>query len=118
LTSVVMVAGILVSWNIEKWVKEFYIFLILLGTGAYGFFIANDLFTMFLFFELAVIPKYLLISIWGSGRKEYSAMKLVLMLMGGSSLLLAGILGTYYQTIKTGGQPSWDLLTIGSLHFP
>jgi len=118
LTSVVMVSGILISWNIERWVKEFYIFLILLGTGAYGFFIANDLFTMFLFFELAVIPKYLLISIWGSGKKEYSAMKLVLMLMGGSSLLLAGILGTYYQTIHVGGEPTWDLLAIGALHLP
>lgn len=77
--------------------KEFYILLIYLGLGAYGFFIANDLFTMFLFFELAVIPKYLLIAIWGSGKKEFNAMKLVLILMFGSSLVLAGIIGTYYQ---------------------
>jgi NADH-quinone oxidoreductase subunit M len=118
LTSVVMVSGILVSWNIQKQVKEFYIYLILLGLGAYGFFIANDLFTMFLFFELAVIPKYLLISIWGSGKKEFNAMKLVLILMFGSSLVLAGILGTYYQTTVVGGIPSWDLITISSLDIP
>jgi NADH-quinone oxidoreductase subunit M len=118
LTSVVMVSGILVSWNIQTRVKEFYILLILLGLGAYGFFIANDLFTMFLFFELAVIPKYLLIAIWGSGKKEFNAMKLVLILMFGSSLVLAGILGTYYQTTIVGGNPSWDLLAIGALDIP
>jgi NADH-quinone oxidoreductase subunit M len=118
LTSVVMVSGILVSWNIQKQVKEFYILLILLGLGAYGFFIANDLFTMFLFFELAVIPKYLLIAMWGSGKKEFNAMKLVLILMFGSSLVLAGILGTYYQTTIVGGKQSWDILTIGALNIP
>ncbi|MCK7530125.1 MAG: hypothetical protein MZV63_03240 [Marinilabiliales bacterium] len=63
--------------------KEFFISLILLATGVFGFFISIDLFTMFLFYELAVIPMYLLIGIWGSGPKEYSAMKLTLMLMGG-----------------------------------
>ena len=118
LTSVVMVSGILISWNIQNQVKEFYILLMLLGLGAYGFFIANDLFTMFLFFELAVIPKYLLIAIWGSGKKEFNAMKLVLILMFGSSLVLAGILGTYYQAALVSGNPSWDLIAIGSLHIP
>ncbi len=117
LTSVVMVSGILISWNIQSQVKEFYILLILLGLGAYGFFIANDLFTMFLFFELAVIPKYLLIAIWGSGKKEFNAMKLVLIIMFGSSLVLAGIIGTYYQATLA-GNPSWDLMTIGSLNIP
>lgn len=118
LTSVVMVAGILISWNIQNQVKEFYVLLILLGLGAYGFFIANDLFTMFLFFELAVIPKYLLIAIWGSGKKEFNAMKLVLILMFGSSLVLAGILGTYYQTAVSGGTASWDLIEIGNMNIP
>jgi NADH-quinone oxidoreductase subunit M len=117
LTSVVMVSGILISWNIQNQVKEFYILLILLGLGAYGFFIANDLFTMFLFFELAVIPKYLLIAIWGSGKKEFNAMKLVLILMFGSSLVLAGIIGTYYQA-GLAGNATWDLMTIGSLNIP
>jgi len=118
LTSVVMVSGILISWNIQSQVKEFYILLVLLGLGAYGFFIANDLFTMFLFFELAVIPKYMLIAIWGSGKKEFNAMKLVLILMFGSSLVLAGILGTYYQATMISGNQTWDLMTIGALHIP
>lgn len=96
LTAFVVLAGILVSWNIEKMTKEFYFLLILLSLGAYGFFISLDLFVLFFFLEMAVIPKYLLIGIWGSGRKEYSANKLALMLMGGSALILVGMLGLYF----------------------
>ncbi|MEP7373513.1 MAG: NADH-quinone oxidoreductase subunit M [Chitinophagaceae bacterium] len=98
LTSFILVAGVLVSWNIEKMTKEFYFLLILLALGAYGFFISLDLFVLFFFLEISVIPKYLLIGIWGSGRKEYSANKLALMLMGGSALILVGILGLYFSS--------------------
>ncbi|HMO63559.1 MAG TPA: NADH-quinone oxidoreductase subunit M [Ferruginibacter sp.] len=96
LTAFVVIAGVLVSWKIEKMVKEFYAMLILLSLGAYGFFISLDLFSMFFFLELAVIPKYLLIGIWGSGKKEYAANKLALMLMCGSALVLVGMLGAYF----------------------
>ena len=96
LTAFVVVAGVLVSWHIEKMTKEFYFLLLLLGMGAYGFFISLDLFILFFFLEISVIPKYLLIGIWGSGKKEYSANKLALMLMGGSALILVGILGLYF----------------------
>lgn len=68
----------------------------LLSTGVYGFFISEDLFTMFMFYEVALIPMYLLIGYWGSGRKEYAAMKLTLMLMGGSALIIVGLIGIYY----------------------
>jgi len=88
LTSLVVFAGIFASWEVDFLTKEFFVSLILLATGVFGFFISLDLFTMFLFYELAVIPMYLLIGIWGSGPKEYSAMKLSLMLMGASALLL------------------------------
>ncbi len=124
LTSVVLVAGVLVSWNIEKSTtsdpssggqpKEFFILLLLLATGAFGFFISVDLFTQFFFFELAVIPKYLLIAIWGSGKKEYAAMKLVLMLMGGSAMVLIGILGFYHFSVAA-GTPTFDLLALSKL---
>jgi len=70
LTAFVVLAGVLVSWNIQKMTKEFYFLLILLSLGAYGFFISLDLFILFFFLEIAVIPKYLLIGIWGSGKKE------------------------------------------------
>jgi NADH-quinone oxidoreductase subunit M len=98
LTAFIVVSGILVSWTVEKLSKEFFFLLMLLSVGAYGFFISLDLFTLFFFLEIAVIPKFLLIGIWGSGRKEYSAMKLALMLMGGSALVFIGLAGIYVNT--------------------
>lgn len=113
LTAIVVLTGILFSWNIPTQPKEFFFLLVFLSIGAYGFFISLDLFTMFFFLEVAVIPKFLLIGIWGSGKKIYSANKLVLMLMGGSSLILVGILGTYYNAGST-----FDLLKISQTHIP
>jgi NADH-quinone oxidoreductase subunit M len=110
LTSLVVFAGIFASWEVTILTKEFFISLILLATGVFGFFISIDLFTMFLFYELAVIPMYLLIGIWGSGPKEYSAMKLTLMLMGASAILLVGILGIYFNS-----SPDFDNLTFNIL---
>jgi len=111
LTAFVVIAGVLVSWNVEKMTREFYFLLILLGFGAYGFFISLDLFILFFFLEISVIPKYLLIGIWGSGKKEYSANKLALMLMGGSALVLVGILGLYFSSGR-----SFDLLQLSQLN--
>jgi NADH-quinone oxidoreductase subunit M len=108
LTAFVVIAGILVSWNMEKMTKEFYFLLLLLSLGAYGFFISLDLFMLFFFLEIAVIPKYLLIGIWGSGNKEYSANKLALMLMGGSALILVGLLGLYFS----GTERTFDLMKL------
>lgn len=98
LTSFIVVAGILVSWTMEQLSKEYFFLLVLLSLGAYGFFISLDLFTLFFFLEIAVIPKFLLIGIWGSGKKENSAMKLALMLMAGSGLVIVGLLGVFYNT--------------------
>lgn len=112
LTAIVVVAGVLISWKVEHQTKEFFLLLVLLSTGAYGFFVSIDLFTMFFFLELAVIPKFLLIGIWGSGRKEYSAMKLALMLMGGSALVLIGLIITYFASDIGGGQHSYNLIEL------
>ena len=112
LTASVVVSGILVSWSTEKLSKEFFFLLILLSLGAYGFFISLDLFTLFFFLEIAVIPKFLLIGIWGSGKKEYSAMKLALMLMAGSALVFVGLMGMYVNT------HSFDILQISQMHIP
>ena len=114
LTAFVVIAGILVSWNIEKMTKEFYFLLLLLSLGAYGFFISLDLFMLFFFLEIAVIPKYLLIGIWGSGNKEYSANKLALMLMGGSALVLVGLLGLYFS----GAERTFDLMKLSQTDIP
>jgi len=118
LTSLVVFAGIFASWEVDFLTKEFFISLILLATGVFGFFISLDLFTMFLFYEVAVIPMYLLIGIWGSGPKEYSAMKLTLMLMGGSALLLVGLLGIYFNSAPDGGQLSFNILEISKVTIP
>ncbi len=114
LTAFVVVAGVLVSWNVTKMTKEFYFLLILLSMGAYGFFISLDLFILFFFLEIAVIPKYLLIGIWGSGKKEYAANKLALMLMGGSALVLVGLLGLYFSN----PEKTFDLLRLSQMNIP
>ncbi len=111
LTAFVVLAGVLVSWNVTKMTKEFYFLLILLSLGAYGFFISLDLFILFFFLEIAVIPKYLLIGIWGSDKKQYSANKLALMLMGGSALVLVGLLGVYYSTAER----TFDILMLSDI---
>lgn len=118
LTSLVVFAGIFASWEVEYLTKEFFVSLILLATGVFGFFISLDLFTMFLFYELAVIPMYLLIGIWGSGPKEYSAMKLTLMLMGASAILLLGILGIYFNSAPEGGQLTFNIQEIARHTIP
>jgi NADH-quinone oxidoreductase subunit M len=116
LTAFVVVAGVLVSWNVEKMTKEFYFLLILLSLGAYGFFISLDLFILFFFLEVAVIPKYLLIGIWGSGKKEYSANKLALMLMGGSALIFVGLAAVYF--LSGAHVYTLDIIQLSKLHIP
>jgi NADH-quinone oxidoreductase subunit M len=118
LTSFVVLAGVLVSWNVEKLSKEFFFLLLFLSVGAYGFFISLDLFTLFFFLEVAVIPKFLLIGIWGSGKKEYSAMKLALMLMAGSALVFVGLIGLYLNTNAGNGQHTFDILKIAQMNIP
>ncbi len=96
LSSIIVFTGTFASWQLKPLTKEYFLWFTLLSTGVFGFFICTDMFTMFMFYEVALIPMYLLIGVWGSGHKEYSAMKLTLMLMGGSALLILGILGIYY----------------------
>jgi len=101
LAAIIVFTGVFASWKMQPQTKSFFLWFCLLSTGVFGFFISLDLFTMFLFYEVALIPMYLLIGIWGSGRKEYSAMKLTLMLMGSSALILMGILGIYFGSGAT-----------------
>ena len=102
LTAIIVFTGTFASWNMQPLTKDFFMWLTFLSIGVYGFFISLDLFTMFFFYEIALIPMYLLIGLWGTGRKEYSAMKLTLMLMGGSAFLMVGIFGIYYNSSATG----------------
>ena len=112
LSSIIVFTGTFVSWRLKPLTKEYFLWFTLLAMGVFGFFISIDLFTMFMFYEIALIPMYLLIGVWGSGPKEYAAMKLTLMLMGGSALLLIGILGIFYGS----GGTTMNILEIAKLH--
>jgi NADH-quinone oxidoreductase subunit M len=118
LTSIIVLTGIFISWKVDDLPKEFFISLIVLASGVYGFFISVDLFTMFVFYEIAVIPMYLLIGIWGSGPREYAAMKLTIMLMGASALLLVGILGVYFNSNADGGALTFNIFEIAKVNIP
>ena len=112
LSAVIVFTGTFASWQMTTDIKAYFLWFCLLSVGVFGFFISVDLFTMFMFYEVALIPMYLLIGVWGSGRKEYAAMKLTLMLMGGSALLLIGILGIYFGA----GATTMNIQEIAALH--
>ncbi len=96
LTALIITGGVFASWTLTHREQEFFVLLLLLTTGVFGVFASLDLFVFFLFYELAVLPMYLLIGIWGTGRKEYAAMKLTLYLLFGSAFILVGILVLYF----------------------
>lgn len=116
LTGITIFAGVWASWSVEDRPRDFFVFLLVLVAGVFGVFVAQDFFLFFLLYEIAVLPMYLLIGIWGSkgtvapagpfqvvfkylnvGGKEYAAMKLTLMLMGGSALILAAMIAMYWE---------------------
>ena len=114
LSSIIVFTGVFASWRLKPMTKEYFLWYTLLTVGVYGFFISIDLFTMFMFYEVALIPMFLLIGVWGSGRKEYSAMKLTLMLMGGSALILIGILSIYYGA----GASTMNITELSQIEIP
>ncbi|WP_258361188.1 complex I subunit 4 family protein [Moorella sulfitireducens] len=117
LTAIVIFTGVFASWDMTKRVKEFFIFLLMLVTGVFGVFISRDLFFFYLFFEVAVIPMYLLIGIWGSTRKEYAAMKLTLYLLVGSAFALIGIIATFLYAAQQLGHATFDIQTLAAVKY-
>src|SRR5436189_6008157 len=132
LTSIIIFSGAFASWTVKERGQEFYALLLLLVTGVYGVFVSLDLFVFFLFYEIAVLPMYLLIGIWGSsgfvkpqgifgtamgrtgvGTKEYAAMKLTLYLLFGSAFILVGILALY----SAAGSTSFSFLDLQQVQF-
>jgi NADH-quinone oxidoreductase subunit M len=114
LTGIVAVAGVLFSWNIERRTHEFFaIYLTLIG-AVYGVFLSFDLFLLFVFYEIAIIPKYFLIAVWGSTRREYGAMKLALYSLVGSAMVLVGLIAAYVVS----GARTFDLVTLAEFRFP
>jgi NADH-quinone oxidoreductase subunit M len=121
LTGLVIFAAVFVSWNISYRNKDFFVLLFVLVSGVYGVFVSQDLFFLFFFYEVAVLPMYLLIAIWGASSdfgtfirtKEYGAMKLVLYLVAGSVLIFIGIFATFVEADKG----TFDLPTLGSVAY-
>jgi len=130
LTSIIIFAGVLASWNLGKRDKEYFALLLILVAGVFGVFVTQDLLIFFLFYEIAVLPMYLLIGIWGAshevradgpfrraweffkvGDKQYAAMKLTLMLLVGSAAILVAIFAMW---AKAG---SFDLGVMGKTQF-
>jgi NADH-quinone oxidoreductase subunit M len=117
LTGIVAIAGVLFSWNVEYRAKEFFAFYLALIGGVYGVFLSFDLLLLFIFYEIAIIPKYFLIAIWGSTRREYAAMKLALYSFVGSAMVLIGLIAAYVVA----GTKTMDLAQLAqtpfSVHF-
>ena len=114
LTGLAATAGVLFSWNIETRTNEFFAFFLALIGGVYGVFLSFDLFLLFVFYEIAIVPKYFLIAIWGSTRREYAAMKLALYSFVGSAMVLIGLLAAY----ATAGSHSTGLVDLANANLP
>ena len=114
LTGVIGVTGVLFSWNVEHRIKEFFAFYLVLVGAVYGVFLSYDLFLLFVFYEIVVIPKYFIIAIWGSTRREYAAMKLVLYSFIGSAMVLIGLIAAFVVA----GSKSTSLSDLANYPFP
>lgn len=108
LTTFLFVMAVLISWNIELRPKEYFAWILVLEAGVLGVFTSLDLILFFLFWEVELIPMYMLISIWGTGRKEYSAIKFVLFTIAGSALMLVGLLVLAFSAEPT----SFDMVAL------
>ncbi len=114
LTGLIAITGVLFSWNVDQSPKQFLaLFLIIIG-GAYGVFLSFDLFLLLVFYEIVILPKYLLIAGWGSTNRSYGAMKLTLYSILGSALVLAAIMGTYVVA----GIGSFNLFDLADVTYP
>src|SRR6266705_3823038 len=96
-TSITAVSSVLFSWDVanDQRPNEFFFWLLLVVGSSFGVFLSADLFLLFVFYELVIVPKYFLIAIWGSTNKEYGAMKLTLYSFFGGALVFIGILAAY-----------------------
>ncbi|MCH8106997.1 MAG: hypothetical protein IIB30_01435, partial [Chloroflexi bacterium] len=121
LNGIVLFGAVLISRTILHRTRDFFVLLLALGSGVFGVFAVQDLFFLFFFYELAVLPMYLLIGVWGSSTdfgtflrtKEYGAMKLFLYLVGGSVLVWIGILAVYMEAADAGAE-TFSLTTLAT----
>ncbi|HZA21332.1 MAG TPA: NADH-quinone oxidoreductase subunit M, partial [Dehalococcoidia bacterium] len=122
LNGIVLLGAVLISQTITHRSRDFFVLLLALGSGVFGVFAVRDLFFLFFFYELAVLPMYLLIGVWGSSTdfgtflrtKEYGAMKLMLYLVAGSVLIWIGILALYAKSASL-GTPTFSITQLCQL---
>jgi len=117
LTSLIGFSAVYASWNVDKRPKDFFVLLLILISGVMGTFLARDLFIFFLFYEVVVIPIYIMVIIWGSSKrvtKEYAGMKLTIYLLIGSAFLLVGVVALYVTAAKYLGYPTMDIETLAT----
>ncbi len=118
LTSFLTLICILASWNIKDRIKEYMIAMLILETGMLGVFISLDLFLFYVFWELMLIPMYMLIGVWGGPKRIYATIKFFLFTMAGSVLMLVGIIVIYFMNYNATGEYTFDLLKIYKLDIP
>ncbi len=109
LTTFLTVICVLSSWSIEKHVKEYMIFFLILETGMLGALVSLDLILFYVFWEAMLIPMYFLIGVWGGNDRIYAAIKFFIYTMVGSLLMLVAILALYYLNIQAGNPATFDL---------
>jgi NADH-quinone oxidoreductase subunit M len=114
LTGLASVTGVLFSWNITHRAREFFALYLALIGAVYGVFLSFDVFLLFAFYELAIVPKYFLIAIWGSTRREYGAMKLALYSFAGSAMVLIGVIAAW----ALAGADTFGLEALAKVEFP
>jgi NADH-quinone oxidoreductase subunit M len=113
LSTFLMPLCVLASWHaIEKMVREYMVAFLILETMMIGMFCAMDMVLFYVFFEGVLIPMFIIIGVWGGGRRVYSAFKFFLYTLTGSVLLLVAMLAMYFQVGTT------DIPTLTAFHFP
>src|SRR5436309_879553 len=117
-TSITAVSSVLFSWDVAERANEFFFWLLLVVGGSFGVFLSADLFLLFVFYELVIVPKYFLIAIWGSTNKEYGAMKLTLYSFFGGALVFIGIIAAYATAGKANIGSALDLQQLDQFQFP
>lgn len=114
LTGIIAVTGVFFSWNVTHRPRAFFAFYLVIIGGVYGVFQSFDLFLLFVFYEIVIIPKYFLIAAWGSTNREYGAMKLTMYSVAGSALVLLALVATY----AISGMHTFDLFALSKAQFP
>ncbi len=121
LVTVIGFAAVFASWNVNERPREFMILFMLLVDGVIGTFLAQDLFIFLLFYEVVVIPIYIMVVIWGSSKrvtKEYAGMKLTIYLLVGSAFLLAGVIAVFIRSVHITGRLDFSFEGLSNVPFP